>query len=83
VSEQTGEQQTGEQQTGEQQAGEQTPGIDDADLPEDLQPGEDNPLAEPLDPGEAPEVDLNEKSASYERQLEEDDGQQDGASDAG
>ncbi len=25
-------------------------GISDDDLPEDLQPGEDNPLAEPLDP---------------------------------
>jgi hypothetical protein len=31
---------------------EQTPeaGISDDQLPEDLQPGEDNPLAEPLDP---------------------------------
>lgn len=26
------------------------PGITDDQLPEDLQPGEDNPLAEPLDP---------------------------------
>lgn len=26
-----------------------TAGIDDEQLPEDLQPGEDNPLAEPLD----------------------------------
>ena len=26
-----------------------TEGIDDGQLPEDLQPGEDNPLAEPLD----------------------------------
>ena len=39
------------EQTGEQDSAEsQTPGIDDQDLPEDLQPGEDNPLAEPLDP---------------------------------
>jgi len=49
----------------------QTPGIDDEDLPEDLQPGEDNPLAEPLDPDEAPDVDLDQASPSYERQLEE------------
>ena len=48
-----------------------TPGIDDEDLPEDLQPGEDNPLAEPLEPGETPEVDLNQPSRSYERELEE------------
>ncbi len=27
----------------------ETTGIDDEQLPEDLQPGEDNPLAEPLD----------------------------------
>lgn len=26
------------------------PGISDDQLPDDLQPGEDNPLAEPLDP---------------------------------
>ncbi len=29
--------------------GDATAGIDDEQLPEDLQPGEDNPLAEPLD----------------------------------
>ncbi len=28
----------------------ETTGISDDQLPEDLQPGEDNPLAEPLDP---------------------------------
>ncbi len=27
----------------------ESPGIRDEDLPEDLQPGEENPLAEPLD----------------------------------
>lgn len=27
-----------------------TPGISDDQLPEDLQPGDDNPLAQPLDP---------------------------------
>ena len=67
------------QEPGEKKGNEsQTPGIDDDDLPEDLQPGDDNPLAEPLEPGEAPDVDLNEKSPSYERQLEEEG---DGASD--
>ncbi len=30
-------------------------GIRDEDLPEDLQPGEDNPLAEPLTEEEAPD----------------------------
>jgi hypothetical protein len=70
VSEQTPEQ--------AEQTGDAGPGISDEDLPEDLQPGEDNPLAEPLEPGEAPDVDLNEKSASYERQLEEEgDGESD------
>ena len=29
---------------------EQTEGIDDSQLPEDLQPSEENPLAQPLDP---------------------------------
>ena len=35
-----------------EQDGETQPGISDDQLPEDLQPGEDNPLAEPLDPDE-------------------------------
>jgi hypothetical protein len=51
---------------------EQTAGISDDQLPEDLQPGEDNPLAVPLDPGETPDVDLNEPSGSYARQRAED-----------
>ena len=34
----------------EQTSGEQTEGIDDEQLPEDLQPSEENPLAQPLDP---------------------------------
>lgn len=46
-------------------------GIPDELLPEDLQPTDDNPLAQPLEPGEAPDVDLDEPSATYERQLEE------------
>ena len=50
---------------------EPTEGISDDQLPEDLQPGEDNPLAEPLEPGETSEVDLNEPSRSYAKELEE------------
>ena len=46
-------------------------GISDDQLPEDLQPSEDNPLAEPLEPGETSEVDLNEPSRSYAKELEE------------
>ena len=53
------------------EADEPTEGISDDQLPEDLQPGEDNPLAEPLEPGETAEVDLNEPSGSYATQLEE------------
>jgi len=34
-------------------------GIRDEDLPEDLQPGEDNPLAEPLDTDEVDPDDLD------------------------
>jgi hypothetical protein len=62
-------------------------GISDDLVPEDLQPGEDNPLAEPLDPGETSEVDLNEPSQSYARETEErgreepDDEDDSGASD--
>ena len=49
----------------------QTDGISDDQLPEDLQPGEDNPLAVPLEPGETSEVDLNEPSRSYAKEQEE------------
>jgi len=55
-------------------------GIGDEQLPEDLRPTDDNPLAQPLEPGEGPEVDLNEPSGSYERQLEE-EAEDSGASD--
>ncbi|QBR91645.1 hypothetical protein [Nocardioides euryhalodurans] len=34
-------------------------GISDEDLPDDLQPGEDNPLAEPLDTDEVDPDDLD------------------------
>ena len=33
------------------------PGISDDELPEDLQPTDDNPLAQPLDPDEAKPAD--------------------------
>ena len=57
-------------------------GIGDDQLPEDLQPGEDNPLAEPLEPGETSEVDLNEPSRTYAKEQEEsDDSDDSGASD--
>ena len=58
---------------------EQTAGIDDEQLPEDLQPGEDNPLAEPLDP------DAEETKDREELQMDatqEDLGNDDGASQA-
>ena len=35
-------------------------GISDEQLPEDLQPGEDNPLADPLDPDDAATKDAEE-----------------------
>jgi len=55
-------------------------GIPDELLPDDLQPTDDNPLAQPLEPGAAPDVDLNEPSGTYERQLEEEG---EGSGDAG
>lgn len=51
-------------------------GITDDQLPEDLQPGEDNPLAEPLDPDEV-ERDL-EMDATQEPEVSRDS---DGATD--
>ncbi|MCW2735656.1 hypothetical protein [Nocardioides sp.] len=54
-------------------------GISDDQLPEDLQPGEDNPLAEPLDP------DAEETKSREELQMDatqEDLGNDDGASTA-
>ena len=38
-------------------------GISDDQLPDDLVPGEDNPLAEGLPPGEAPDPDLTKSTA--------------------
>jgi hypothetical protein len=54
-------------------------GISDDQLPEDLQPGEDNPLAEPLDP------DAEETKSREELEMDatqEDLGNDDGASQA-
>lgn len=57
----------------------ETAGIDDEQLPEDLQPSEDNPLAEPLDD----EVDEDELDVLGGKQAEESGDQEteDGASD--
>jgi hypothetical protein len=58
---------------------EQIGGISDDQLPEDLQPGEDNPLAEPLDP------DAEETKSREELEMDatqEDLGNDDGASTA-
>ena len=52
----------------------ETTGIDDEQLPEDLQPGEDNPLAEPL----AEDVDTEELDVLEGKHAEQDT---DGASD--
>ncbi len=56
----------------------ETAGIDDEQLPEDLQPGEDNPLAEGLDE----DVDTEELDVLGGKQAEQDPPQgSDGASD--
>jgi hypothetical protein len=47
-------------------------GIDDEQLPEDLQPGEDNPLAEGLDDGETVD-DLLDGGKTAEQSSEEGD----------
>ena len=52
----------------------ETTGIDDEQLPDDLQPGEDNPLAEPLDE----DVDEDELDVLDGKHAEQDD---DGESD--
>ena len=46
-------------------------GVGDDQLPDDLRPTDDNPLAQPLEPGEATDVDLNEPSRSYAKEQEE------------
>ncbi len=53
-------------------------GIDDDQLPEDLVPSEDNPLAESLDPDEAKDVDLLGEGKTAD-QSESDDAAEDTA----
>ena len=55
-------------------------GVSDEQLPEDLQPGEDNPLAEPLDPDdeatkspEELEMDATQDDLDATRRVAEDD----------
>lgn len=56
-----------------------TPGIDDDQLPEDLRPTEDNPLAQPLDP-EDPNVRSPEELGLRETSGDRDgDGESDAA----
>ncbi|UUZ58509.1 hypothetical protein [Nocardioides sp. B-3] len=50
------------------------PGISDDQLPEDLQPGEDNPLAEPLDPdaeetGDPDDLGMQDTRGGHSRDL--------------
>ena len=61
---------------------ESEPGIRDEDLPDDLRPGEDNPLAEPLDTDEVDpdDLDLDAGKTADESDDEEDEGA-DGAAD--
>jgi len=60
----------------------ETAGIDDEQLPEDLQPGEENPLAEPLDDDvDEDELDvLDGKHAEESGEEEASDSEDDGAS---
>jgi len=57
------------------------PGIDDEQLPDDLVPSEDNPLAEGLDPDEAKDVDLlgEGKDAEQSEESQSDDAAEDTA----
>ncbi len=60
---------------------ESTAGIDDEQLPDDLQPGDDNPLAEPLDEDVDPdELDVMEGKQAVESSGDGDDDES-GASD--
>lgn len=54
---------------------EETTGVPDEDLPEDLQPSDDNPLAQPLDEDEAKSQDeLDMKGGKTPEESDEDDG---------
>ena len=58
-------------------------GIRDEDLPEDLQPSEDNPLAEPADTDEVDrdDLDLQGGKTAEESEDSEEDEQEDGSDD--
>ena len=58
----------------------ETAGIGDEQLPEDLQPGEDNPLAVPLD-DDVDEDELDVLEGKHAEQSDDDQDQDDGASD--
>lgn len=60
-----------------------TTGIDDELLPEDLQPGDDNPLAEGLEPGETVGDLLADGKPAAETPPEESGAQSDAADGAG
>ncbi len=58
----------------------ETAGIGDEQLPEDLQPGDDNPLAVPLD-DDVDEDELDVLEGKHAEQSDDDQDQDDGASD--
>ncbi|MEV7431074.1 hypothetical protein AB0N29_15770 [Nocardioides sp. NPDC092400] len=60
-------------------AGRDATGIGDDQLPEDLQPGEDNPLAEGLDPGETAGDLLEDGKHTDQEQAQEQAQEQGGA----
>ena len=58
-------------------------GVRDEDLPEDLQPSEDNPLAEPLDTDEVDpdDLDVTGGKTAVEYDAPDDDSEEDAAGD--
>ena len=58
-------------------------GISDDQLPEDLQPGEDNPLAEPLDPDDEATKSREELEMDATQDEDQDEDSGDGAEGAG
>ncbi|MCR6033573.1 hypothetical protein GGQ22_19360 [Nocardioides sp. zg-579] len=60
-------------------AGQDATGIGDDQLPDDLQPGEDNPLAEGLEPGETA-GDLLEEGKHADQDQQDQQDEQDGSS---
>lgn len=53
--------------------GAEAPGIDDEQLPEDLQPTEENPLAQPLDEDDAEADDLDMRGGKGAEQWDDED----------